>query len=233
MENFTKLQDSLRRTNINKIPSTEKIFFAYILGWQESNKTLTASNKYIANELGMTYDGVRTLIKRCNQRFDFFSSTQTDIDSENGSYSSGHVIKINTKLFNAFLNEKPNSVPNEVKVETEVVTPEVEEVPLESIFGEQVDLYDLIKEVESETKPEEVDEVKEELRIMFKEYFGKYAANSPISPRDFNQLTGDYFLDKMNIFEISSAIKGLTQTNFESFYDLTQELQLTFIQKQA
>jgi hypothetical protein len=71
-ENFTKINDKLRRVSVKTISSTEKIFFGWVIGWQESGKIVTASNKYIADELGFKIDGMRTIIKKCNDKFDFF-----------------------------------------------------------------------------------------------------------------------------------------------------------------
>ena len=35
---FTKVNDSLRRISVQEITSTQKIFFAYIIGWQEKGQ---------------------------------------------------------------------------------------------------------------------------------------------------------------------------------------------------
>lgn len=134
-QTFTKLNDSLRRISVQKINSTQKIFFAYILGWQEKGKTLTATNKYIANQLGLTESGLRKAIRTSNQKFDFFSSEQDDAKkAEEGNFTSTHEIKIDFDKFNEYLKlnysktafyenlNEPENEPDELEKNTPIET---------------------------------------------------------------------------------------------------------------
>ncbi len=101
-QTFTKVTDSLRRISVKEITSTQKIFFAYIIGWQEKGKTLTAKNKYIADQLGLTESGIRKTIST-SKKFDFFSSIQLGNKKGENGYTSTHEIKIDIDKFNEYL----------------------------------------------------------------------------------------------------------------------------------
>jgi hypothetical protein len=157
MEKFTKLNEKLRKVDTNIINSTEKIFFAYIIGWQENGLKLTASNQTIGNELGMSKEGIRTLIKKCNKFFGFFTSKQTNINKKDGDFNSDHIIQIDMQLFEKFLDNpiKPIRIKKEASKEvSKSVTPKVEVIvqePTEEVVTEEIPstIDDLLEFVDS------------------------------------------------------------------------------------
>jgi len=143
-ENFTKVYDKIRTVPVKVITPAEKIFFAWIIGWQENNKTVTASNKYIADELGYSVDGVRTMIKKCNEKFNFFTSIQNEITSDNNNkYSSSHTINIDEVKLDKFIDSLKDNTSTEnkvvkkvskvVEVKVEQTTPIKQEVLVEAV----------------------------------------------------------------------------------------------------
>lgn len=103
-QNFIQVEyDVLASTELD---STEKLFIAYILGWQKNGKECRETNKNLAKRMGLTYGGIRSLLNRLN-KYDFFQSTAIDFDSE--SRTSGHVIKVNEYLLKSFLKETDNN----------------------------------------------------------------------------------------------------------------------------
>ena len=125
-QNFTQVNDSLRRISVKKINSTQKIFFGYIIGWQKKGKTLTAKNKYIADQLGLTESGIRKAIST-SKKFDFFSSKQLGNKKGENGYTSTHEIKIDVDKFEKYLKlnhsktafyenlDEPENGPDEVQ----------------------------------------------------------------------------------------------------------------------
>lgn len=117
-QNFIQVEyDVLASTELD---STEKLFIAYILGWQKNGKECRETNNTLAKRMGLKYGGIRSLLNRLNE-YDFFQSTVIDFDSE--SRTSGHVIRVNESLLKSFLNgtvkdskknkQKEKGLPNE------------------------------------------------------------------------------------------------------------------------
>ena len=104
--------------------------------------------------------------------------------------------------------------------EDEPSTPEVIEVPLESICEANKTITQ--EEVESPLKIK--------MRERFESEF-KYPLNSgarKITGGEFHTLTYNKFLDKLSFTQMFTAIKGLDNKNFELFWDKIQELKKDF-----
>lgn len=203
-QTYTKLNDSLRRISVQKINSTQKIFFAYIIGWQETGKTLTATNKYIANQLGLTESGIRKVIRTSNQKFDFFSSTQDDAKKAENGYTSTHEIKIDVDKFNEYLKlnhsktlfyknlNEPENEPEEILIDD----------------SNQADNHLL----------------KEKLREKYNFFFKNSNEDTTLISTKYHILTNDYFKDKLNPEGINAFIQVYNRNNFELFWDDIHEL---------
>jgi len=112
-ENFIQVNYSLLSSPI--LTSTEKLFIAYIIGWQNNGSVCYQTNKALASVMGLSIDGIRTILKKLN-KYDFFSSTQYGNKITNTSYTSTHTIKIDLELLQTFL-----VAPIEVKPTTKVI----------------------------------------------------------------------------------------------------------------
>lgn len=132
--NFLKISNDLLAST--KITSSEKLFFSYIIGWQNNGKVCFESNSNIATHLGKTVSGLRSLITRANKKYDFFQSTQYDIDlTRSDNATSTHEIKVDVDLLKKFLNvivlpnEKEIIVPTAEMIAN---NPEAVEAPIKA-----------------------------------------------------------------------------------------------------
>lgn len=148
--NFLKISNELLASA--EITSSEKIFFSYIIGWQTNGKVCFESNSSIAKNLGMKVSGLRSLIRRANKKYDFFQSTQFDIElKRSDNTTSKHEIRVDVELLKEFLNEivslnvekiissagvfATNSEVVEVPIKTDVVSAKI---PSEGIIHSPV-----------------------------------------------------------------------------------------------
>lgn len=223
-QKFTKVNDSLRRISVKKINSTQKIFFAYILGWQEKDKTLTATNKYIANQLGLTESGLRKAIRTSNQKFDFFSSEQDDAKKEQNGYTSTHEIKIDVDKFEEYLKlnhsktsfyeslNEPKNEPDEVKDPI----PTKQETTVDNKVPEEILIDD--------SNQTDNDLLKEKLREKYNFFFKNSNEDTTLISTKYHILTNDYFKDKLKPEGINTLIQVYNRNNFELFWDDIHEL---------
>jgi hypothetical protein len=97
--NFLQVNYDLLATT--KLSSTQKLFIAYIIGWQMKDKICFETNKNLAKKFGKQYGGIRTVISTLN-KFDFFNSNKKDYNEK--TQTSGHEITVNTDKLEKFLN---------------------------------------------------------------------------------------------------------------------------------
>lgn len=101
---FTMIDDNLLSTPVSRITAQQKLFISWILRFQKNNLECFATNKTIAETLGMTKDGVKSLIKSCSHSFPFFTCTPDT--RENGV--PFHTLSIDLeKLFKFITNDEP------------------------------------------------------------------------------------------------------------------------------
>jgi hypothetical protein len=147
--NFLQVNYDLLATT--KLSSTQKLFIAYIIGWQVKGKICFETNKNLAKKFGMQYGGIRTVISTLN-KFDFFNSKKKDYDEKTGT--SRHEILVHTDKLEKFLNsdtitdlnnstDKP--IISEINLHTNKVT-KPEEQELDSM--QQYQMEDIIDVVE-------------------------------------------------------------------------------------
>ena len=116
-----------------KFTSTEKIFFAYLIGWQVQDKICFESTNSIAKTLGINTHTFKKLITKCNNEYKFFiSEYPTD---------TTHTLSIDIELLNEQLEEndtptkKVKNISTQVKKQV-VIEPTAEEVAMEDIEEE-------------------------------------------------------------------------------------------------
>jgi hypothetical protein len=220
---FTKVNDSLRRISVQEINSTQKIFFAYIIGWQEKGKTLTAKNKYIADQLGLTESGIRKVIST-SKKFDFFSSKQLGNKKGENGYTSTHEIKIDIDKFNEYLKSKssktafyenlnePENEPDEVE---EPNQPE-EETTVDNKASKEILIDD--------SNQSDNDLLKEKLREKYNFFFKNSNEDTTLISTKYHILTNNYFKDKLKADELNNLIQIYNRNNFELFWNEINQL---------
>ena len=102
----TFLQVDYDLLSTTKLHSTQKLFIAYIIGWQRNGLVCKETNNTLAKKFGMKYSGIRKLISALN-KFDFFLSESIDYDKSNGT--SGHRITVNETELKLFLKLEEES----------------------------------------------------------------------------------------------------------------------------
>jgi len=214
---FTKVNDSLRRISVQEINSTQKIFFAYIIGWQEKGKTLTAKNKYIADQLGLTESGIRKTIST-SKKFDFFSSIQLGNKKGENGYTSTHEIKIDVDKFEKYLKlnrsktafyenlNEPENEPDEVE---EPNQPE-EQTTVENKVPEEILIDD--------SNQADNDLLKEKLREKYNFFFKNSNEDTTLISTKYHILTNNYFKDKLTPEGINGLIQVYNRNRFELFW---------------
>ena len=99
-ENFIQINNYLLSSL--KLTLQEKVFLAYIIGWQKNGKVCYETNASIGKQLGITKSSIRYIISSLN-KFDFFRSTQYGKKPEKGSYTSTHTITVDEDKLSQFL----------------------------------------------------------------------------------------------------------------------------------
>lgn len=97
----TFLQVDYDLLSTTQLHSTQKLFIAYILGWQRNELICRETNNNLATRFGMKYSGIRTLIRELN-KFEFFKSISFDYNESNRT--SGHEMKVDESKLKSFLN---------------------------------------------------------------------------------------------------------------------------------
>lgn len=125
----TFLQVDYDLLSTTQLHSTQKLFIAYILGWQRNELICRETNNNLATRFGMKYSGIRTLIRELN-KFEFFQSISFDYNESNRT--SGHEMKVDESKLKAFLNLESVSktdidIPSVANEETRVCIDESED----------------------------------------------------------------------------------------------------------
>lgn len=113
-KNFVKVNYNLLATP--KLSSTQKLFIAYIIGWQKNGKICFETNNNLALKFGKKYGGIRSVISTLN-KFDFFKSVKRDFDEKTST--SGHEITVDIDKLEAFLAPE-TSIQNIDSTESEI-----------------------------------------------------------------------------------------------------------------
>lgn len=112
-DNFTKLSNQLLKSN--KFNFAEKVLLSWIIGWQDSGKDCTASNTYVAEQLGITIKVLKKLITNLN-KYSFFSSERKTKTTDSGNYYNSKIMYVNVEELNEYiLNEKKGCNPAPVE----------------------------------------------------------------------------------------------------------------------
>ena len=124
---FLKVDYNLLSTT--QLHSTQKLFIAYILGWQRNELKCRETNNNLATRFGMKYSGIRTLIRELN-KLDFFQAVAFDYNKSVGT--SGHEITVDETKLKSFLNLESVSktdvdIPSVANEETRVCIEESED----------------------------------------------------------------------------------------------------------
>lgn len=117
---FIKVEYDLVSTT--KLHSTQKLFIAYVIGWQRNDLTCRETNNALAKKFGMKYSGIRTLIRGLN-KFEFFQAIAYDYNQSNNT--SGHEITVDETKLNNFL-KGIESAPDIQKVREDTINTEHE-----------------------------------------------------------------------------------------------------------
>lgn len=117
---FIKVEYDLVSTT--KLHSTQKLFIAYVIGWQRNDLTCRETNNALAKKFGMKYSGIRTLIRGLN-KFEFFQAIAYDYNQSNNT--SGHEITVDETKLNSFL-KGIESAPDIQKVKEDTINTEHE-----------------------------------------------------------------------------------------------------------
>ncbi len=222
-QNFTQVNDSLRRISVKKINSTQKIFFGYIIGWQKKGKTLTAKNKYIADQLGLTESGIRKAIST-SKKFDFFSSVQLGNKKGENGYTSTHEIKIDVDKFEKYLKlnrsktafyENLNEPENEPDNVEEPIQPEVK-TSVDNKATEEILIND--------SNQVDNDLLKEKLREKYNFFFKNSNEDTTLISTKYHILTNNYFKNKLAPEAINTLIQVYNRNRFELFWSDIHEL---------
>jgi hypothetical protein len=176
---FIKVEYDLMSST--KLHSTQKLFIAYLIGWQRNALTCKETNNTLAKKFGLTYGGIRSLIKKLN-KFDFFQAIAFDYDESNST--SGHEITVDETKLNDFLIGVKSSKKNqevkdsiEIKMKHNIIVTDNNssmdnvESDVPNIIDDDEDKYDL--ELESEN------DIVHNTRLIG-EYYKKYG-----NPKDY------------------------------------------------
>ena len=126
----TFLQVDYDLLSTTQLHSTQKLFIAYILGWQRNELICRETNNNLANRFGMKYSGIRTLIRELN-KFEFFKSISFDYNESNRT--SGHEMKVDESKLKSFLNLESVSKSD---IDIPSVTNEATRVSIDESEGE-------------------------------------------------------------------------------------------------
>ena len=159
MENYTRISDSIRKNK--SLTATEKLLLGYLQTFQQ-NPDGTPTNNYcflqqekLAEELGESLASIKRAIKSLISKQLLFQAPERFYNGTGKQYKKRKatiMVDDNNPFQEEIQLEVPNIVSNEVKEEVEELVPVLEEEASQSMFGKQIDLYDMIEEVEAEEK---------------------------------------------------------------------------------
>jgi hypothetical protein len=151
----TFLQVDYDLLSTTQLHSTQKLFIAYILGWQRNELKCRETNNNLATRFGMKYSGIRTLIRELN-KFEFFQSISFDYNESNRT--SGHEMKVDESKLKSFLNLESETAPEikkvkeeeEIKVEDNSSSTDEVELDVPNSIDASDDVYDLVLDSEKD-----------------------------------------------------------------------------------
>lgn len=123
-DTFTMIDDNLLAASIQRITAQQKLLISWILRWQKNDKECFASNQKIAETLGMSKEGIKSLLKSCTYSFPTFFNCIPD-ERDNGV--PFHTISIDLEELMKFLIDgKPvNKIKRRNKPSTQNKAPEL------------------------------------------------------------------------------------------------------------
>lgn len=203
----TFLQVDYDLLSTTKLHSTQKLFLAYIIGWQRNGLICKETNNTLAKKFGMKYSGIRTLIRELN-KFDFFQAES--IDYNESSSTSGHRITVNETELKSFLNFEAESKNKNQKNFEKIPVSIKEKINQVSQVDIESDDYDI--EIDSEL------DVTNNIFFM-KEYYLKYGEpESYIKAKIiFVNDNESFFKDVFELKNIKTRRKYVLKETFESF----------------
>lgn len=172
-DTFTMIDDNLLSTPISKITAQQKLFISWILRFQKNNLTCFASNKKIGETLGMSKEGIKTLIKSCTLGFPSFFECTPD------TYESGvpfHTITINLMELMKFISDDKPTVKTKRRnsVKNSPIQPEIK--PTETVEKNVVKPVVKQETIQSNTTTKKSKDEPEQTYDMVK-FFGDYCTN--------------------------------------------------------
>jgi hypothetical protein len=161
MENFTRVSDSIR---MNKsLTASEKLFIGYLQTYQLSPDG-TPTNNYcflkqeeLAEELGESLSTIKRMIISLSSKGIIFQSAARNYN-KSGYQFKNRKATIFVDEYNPLPTELevPKKEPKKVLKKAEVVTPEIKEEALQSMFGAQKSILEEIEESLEEDYDDEV-----------------------------------------------------------------------------
>lgn len=213
----TFLQVDYDLLSSTELHSTQKLFIAYIIGWQRNKRVCRETNKNLANKFGMKYSGIRTLIRTLN-KYDFFESISFDYNESNNT--SGHELKVDETKLKSFLDlvcvsKTDVKIPNESEDETRVCIDESED----EITMCQTKISSNNKIDLTETYDIEIDSTKDTTSntTIMEEYYIANVDNHNYRKAKVFFDDGDYVIGDVIEINTNNKIKYIEVATFESF----------------
>lgn len=217
-ETFLKVDyDLLSSTELH---STQKLFIAYIIGWQRNKKVCRETNNNLATRFGMKYSGIRTLIRELN-KLDFFQSVAFDYNKSVNT--SGHEITVDETKLKLFLSTdkdlKIDGIEDTDNYEFDT-KPQINQGELITLVTEIISESDYCNDKQYEIVIDSEDDLTHEHSLLV-EYFTKY--NEPtnyISAKITFDNEDDFIIDE--VFELKnskSKYKYVSKKAFKMFLE--------------
>lgn len=221
--NFLQVDYDLLSTT--QLHSTQKLFIAYIIGWQRNKLKCRETNNNLAIRFGMKYSGIRTLIRELN-KFEFFQSIAFDYNESNNT--SGHEMMVDESKLKSFLDLNKDSktkivgIPNDGKIETRVhIEESADEIRMYQTTIEsnktQLKMVDLNEEYDIEIDANK--DLTSNTSIMEEYYLANGDNHNYIKAKVIFD-DGDYSIG--DVIEVKTANKYIEVSMFESFVEKYQ-----------
>lgn len=217
-ETFLKVDyDLLSSTELH---STQKLFIAYIIGWQRNKKVCRETNNNLATRFGMKYSGIRTLIRELN-KLDFFQAVAFDYNKSVNT--SGHEITVDETKLKLFLSTdkdlKNDGIEDTDNYEFDT-KPQINQGELITLVTEIISESDYCNDKQYEIVIDSEDDLTREHSLLV-EYFTKYKEpTNYISAKIIFDNEDDFIIDE--VFELKnskSKFKYVSKKTFEMFLE--------------
>lgn len=217
-ETFLKVDyDLLSSTELH---STQKLFIAYIIGWQRNKKVCRETNNNLATRFGMKYSGIRTLIRELN-KLDFFQAVAFDYNKSVNT--SGHEITVDETKLKLFLSSdkdlKNDGIEDTDNYEFDT-KPQINQGEVITLVTEIISESDYCNDKQYEIVIDSKDDVTHEHSLLV-EYYSKY--NEPtnyIWAKIIFDNEDDFLIDE--VFELKnskSKYKYVSKKAFKMFLE--------------